>query len=217
MTQVWDVSLPASDKIVLLALADCANDEGKCWPGIKTLCAKTSKTERTVQASIKRLVEAGHLSRREIHGRGCKYLVHPRSNCAPAKPAPPQKTTKTPAKSAGKPSRTVNGCSNEQHTRKSDWPDIPDWISVEAWNGFIEMRRGKRKMPTSRAVASILKKLAEWRLAGHDPNSVLDTATENSWTTIYEPKREKEGQARGGSLRDIGDEVRGLLNYGYGN
>jgi hypothetical protein len=107
MSEVWDIDLPASDKIVLLALADNANDDGLCWPGMAHLVAKCSKGERTIQASIKRLVTLGHLTRQEILGKGCKYTVHPRRNCTPAKSSPPQKLTKTPAKSAGKPSRTT--------------------------------------------------------------------------------------------------------------
>lgn len=107
MTRVWDLDLPDSDKIVLLALADCANDEGHCWPSVASLVRKCSKSERTIQASIKRLVDEGLLARREVPGKGCNYTVLPRSGCAPAEPAPPQGTTGTPAAAADKPSVTV--------------------------------------------------------------------------------------------------------------
>lgn len=108
MSLVWKVDLPASEKLVLLALADCANDEGGCWPSMRTLVSKCSKSERTVQAAIKALVDAGHLTRDERLGKGCFYTVHPRENCTPAKTAPPQKLPQTPAESADKPSRTIN-------------------------------------------------------------------------------------------------------------
>lgn len=65
MTAAWAVNLPAGEKLVLLALADCANDEGACWPGIKSLCNKTGKSERSLQGAIKALCEEGHLSRLE--------------------------------------------------------------------------------------------------------------------------------------------------------
>lgn len=107
MSEVWQIDLPASDKLVLLALADCANDEGGCWPSMKTLVMKCSKGERTIQASIKSLVEAGHLSRAERLGKGCFYTVHPRRNCTPAETAPPQNLPETPAEFADKPSRTI--------------------------------------------------------------------------------------------------------------
>ncbi len=36
MTAVWNLDLPDSEKLALLALADCANDEGLCWPSMAT-------------------------------------------------------------------------------------------------------------------------------------------------------------------------------------
>lgn len=114
MSAVWELDLPDSDKLVLLALADCANDEGHCWPSVASLVRKCSKSERTIQGSIKRLVEWGHITRREVVGKGCNYTVHPnRSRITPAENAPrdncaPQRTTQTPAAAADKPSRTIN-------------------------------------------------------------------------------------------------------------
>ncbi|MBK6707558.1 MAG: helix-turn-helix domain-containing protein [Sphingomonadales bacterium] len=37
MTVVWELDLPDSEKLALLALADNANDEGYCWPSMATL------------------------------------------------------------------------------------------------------------------------------------------------------------------------------------
>lgn len=138
MTAVWEIDLPASDKLVLLALADCANDEGGCWPSMATLVKKCSKGERTVQASIKSLVDGGHITREERPGKGCFYTVHPRNNCAPAKSAPPQKLTKTPAKSADKPSRTTI-IKNTKRALPIDWkpepfgPDSKCKAIVDGW------------------------------------------------------------------------------------
>jgi hypothetical protein len=107
MTLVWQVDLPDSEKIVLLALADCANDEGGCWPSIATIARKCSKSERTVQSCIRSLESNGHLTRIEARGKGCNYTIHPRSRCTPAAAAPPQGLPLTPAAAAPKPSRTV--------------------------------------------------------------------------------------------------------------
>lgn len=103
MSEVWKLDLPDSQKIVLLALADCANDEGHCWPSMRTLAAKCTKGERTVQGVIKLLVEAGHVTRREVVGKGCNYSIHPRNNCAPAENAPRREQHETPAEIAGHP------------------------------------------------------------------------------------------------------------------
>lgn len=138
MSLVWSLDLPDSQKIVLLALADCANDEGHCWPSMASLSKKCSKGERTIQGVVKELVAAGHLTRKEVPGKGCNYYVHPRSDCAPVTPAEtaprsdcaPQGTTQTPAAAADKPSRTTN---KHTETRARLIPD--DWKPDEFGSG----------------------------------------------------------------------------------
>lgn len=125
MSLVWALELPDSQKIVLLALADSANDEGHCWPGMKSLTAKCSKSERTIQGVIKELVDAGHLTRREVPGKGCNYTVHPRNDCAPADTAPPQGLRQTPAAAAGKPSRTIKSNTQQARVISNDWKPEP--------------------------------------------------------------------------------------------
>jgi hypothetical protein len=137
MTAVWDIPLSDSEKIVLLALADCANDEGHCWPSMATLARKCSKSDRTVQAAIKSLVDAGHLTRREVPGKGCNYTVHPRSGFTPEAASPPKGATGTPEAASDKPSKNHHiGDSNEsprgrnagKHLLPKDWklPAIAD-------------------------------------------------------------------------------------------
>lgn len=90
MTTVWRMDLPCTDKMVLLALADAANDDGVTWIAVASrrrgdrldLTRKTSLSERAVQGAIRRLCEAGHLCRDEKPGRGVIYTVAP----APAAP-----------------------------------------------------------------------------------------------------------------------------------
>ena len=97
MTAVWRMDIPTTDKMVLLALADAANDDGVTWiavssrkPGTKLdLKKKTSLSERAIQGAIRRLTAAGHLQRTERLGKGVIYRVTPaadapRTSCAPA-------------------------------------------------------------------------------------------------------------------------------------
>ncbi len=198
MTMVWALDLPDSQKIVLLALADSANDDGHCWPSMASLKKKCSKSERTIQGVIKDLVEAGHLTRNEVLGRGCNYHVHPRSDCAPADSAPPQRLRDTPAAAADKPSRTViKGLADAKpkRARKPADPEVelPDWLPAEPWAAYLDMRKRKGASPSPHAIGLLIGKLERWRSQGHDPGSVLNNSTENNWTGIFEPRSERNG------------------------
>jgi Helix-turn-helix domain len=57
MTWAWAVALPPTSKLVLMALADIADDRGVCWPSHPTLAAKCSLTDRTVRRILVLLQE----------------------------------------------------------------------------------------------------------------------------------------------------------------
>jgi hypothetical protein len=56
---------PVSQKMVLLFLADLANHNGECSPGLKTICASTGMEKKTAKKAIQRLLDQGLLSSRE--------------------------------------------------------------------------------------------------------------------------------------------------------
>jgi hypothetical protein len=58
-TQVWNGSRHKSgDLLVLLALADHADDQGKAWPGIPLLARKARLSERHTRRCLNRLVSS---------------------------------------------------------------------------------------------------------------------------------------------------------------
>lgn len=62
MSHVWQHSAQkGSALLTLLAIADMANDDGECWPGVDRLAKKTRMTERNLQMTIRKLEEAGEL------------------------------------------------------------------------------------------------------------------------------------------------------------
>ena len=62
MSRVWEHSKQSGGaKLVLLALADFANDEGSCYPSIPTIARKANMCERNVQYIIRKLIKDGEL------------------------------------------------------------------------------------------------------------------------------------------------------------
>lgn len=79
MAEVWASSMPPRLKLVALALADHADDDGNCWPATAKLCAKTGQSERTVLSALREL-EAGHaLKRQKRPNQGTLYQLDPGS------------------------------------------------------------------------------------------------------------------------------------------
>lgn len=145
MAAVWELQLLPTDKLVLLALADCANDDGHCWPSIATIARKSGVSERSVQRAIRKAEEAKLIHRQEVIGKGCKYRIDPRHGVTPDRVSPPTPSHPTPDTVSPKPSRTI------KNPVGSSEPTTPNGVSVqqlqEAWNtvpaqrGAVECRR----------------------------------------------------------------------------
>lgn len=160
MSAVWAIALPDSEKLVMLALADWSDDAGYCWPSVAKLAAKCSKSERTIQGALRSLESKGHLTRDQRPGYGCKYTVHPRSDCTPAAIAPPQPLPLTPAAVAPNTSRhttTLEAKASKANGRTSDfdafWEAYPRKVgklaALTAWK--------RLKPPLAECVAAIAR------------------------------------------------------------
>ena len=116
---VWKYSKAKDHQLlVLLTLADMANDEGVCWPSIRTICQRCRISERSAQVAVK--IAAGNGEIIILPQSGPHSVnVYQFTAFAPAKSAPPQNlhpaslgkigvqnTTKPPAKSAPKSSES---------------------------------------------------------------------------------------------------------------
>ena len=53
MHWAWSQVLPPAPKLILMALADNADDGGYCWPRVKKIAERCSVSERTVQRTLK--------------------------------------------------------------------------------------------------------------------------------------------------------------------
>lgn len=77
MTEVWKVHIQAPRKMVLLALADNANDEGTdCFPSIATIVEKCSMSARAVYGHLAALEQSSIIRRLERPGRSSNYILN---------------------------------------------------------------------------------------------------------------------------------------------
>lgn len=83
MSWVWE-SGPSdgTDTLVLLALADFADDAGRCYPSMRTIAQKARMTERGAQKVIRRLEADGWVAISTGNGRhGCnQYRIGPKKD-----------------------------------------------------------------------------------------------------------------------------------------
>ena len=76
MAAAWQTETAThTEKLVLLALADNANDSGECWPSISTIAKKCSLSRQGVLNQINRLESSKLVKSARVNGRVNRYTV----------------------------------------------------------------------------------------------------------------------------------------------
>lgn len=75
----WLVSLPAPTKLLLIALADRADDGGKSWPSREMLCAQTGLSPASVSQHVQALIANGLLTQQRRRQRSAEYALDERA------------------------------------------------------------------------------------------------------------------------------------------
>jgi uncharacterized protein YdaU (DUF1376 family) len=102
---------------------------------------------------------------------------------------------KTQTKPTANPSQTQNN-PNQQPTTNNHKPNknativavVPDWIPLETWEAFIQMRKRIGKPPTDYALKLIIAKLDRFRSNGQDVKQVLEKSITSGWQDVFEIK-----------------------------
>lgn len=215
MSACWPLQgMSAAQKAVLISLADQANDDGYCWPSVKTISTRTCLSERAVQGAIKWLVGSGIVRSNERSGSSTVYQLTPAAYAPPqemhpaayAPPqqmrpaadaptpaadagAPPQQLHPTPAAAAPKPSTNHQLNRKEPNTKRVAAPGfvVPDWINRAHWDAWHSCP--KRKKATDEQKQMAVDKLDAWRREGVDHAAALENAAIAGWQGLFKPEQ----------------------------
>ena len=72
MAWAWKQPIPSHRKLVLLAIADHADDQGICWPSQNGIARKCGMSRVSVWRNVRDLVSSGHIKSEPRTARGLK-------------------------------------------------------------------------------------------------------------------------------------------------
>lgn len=77
---------------------------------------------------------------------------------------------------------------NHNHNQKEQKQGAfapPDWVPLEPWNAYVEMRRTIKRPMTKWAAVLAVRTLDTLKAQGHDPSAVLNQSIFNSWQGLF--------------------------------
>lgn len=123
----WALNLKverSTAKFVLVAMANCANNDMTCWPSVQYLSDATCQDRKTVLENIKRLKEAGYITDTTIRkGRTGQVIVYQLKN--------PENGTVKEIKETQKRNSTENGTVPKTDTNSTVFPEEQSRFSAE--------------------------------------------------------------------------------------
>ena len=203
----WQQAVTRStDKLVLLSLADRANEAHQCYPSILRLAADTGCNRKTVMEAIRRLEESGLIEASKAWGKGTVYQLvgvadrHEKQSQKRDQSqdrdqsqkrdgtgtkngtGPVPKTGHEPIKNL---SRTQKHKSRGEKPKALDWSAIPESARGEPLDDWIEHRkRIKSPITTQTAVTRLAHELQECEQMGIPASEAIGEAIDAGWRGI---------------------------------
>jgi hypothetical protein len=167
MTQVWESNVgPATKRLVLLALADSANDEGVCWPSVATIARKAGASKRRTEEVLAELAAERIVAKQARFNDSNIYTLNladlprdtgentPRENRTPREDVggPPAKSAHTPRENA-RPNRKRT----QKEPTTADAPASVPALPLPGVDDELARRRAEQpKPPTLNQLANRL-------------------------------------------------------------
>lgn len=215
MNDAWDMpGLNSSEKIVLLAIADWANDDGFAYPSYNILSKKTGMALTTLSKCLKVLSGVGILkvtSHGEI-GTGKKvntYAITSRVQLPITsdlllieKIKELRKESARPITSSLLQRKLAASCTitsslqdetpfNTPLKQPSVLKDkvkkgfvLPEWVDKEIWGQWMVVRKAKKQVATEIAFNGLIDELLVCQKSGYEPSYVMTVAVKNSWAGL---------------------------------
>lgn len=187
-------------KLVLIKLADNANDEGVCFPSYKNIADHCEMSKRSVMSHIKRLESDGFLSKSARKTSvGNSSNVYKLSIRGGENSSPPSENSSPPPSENFSP-RTCHSFEpvkepKEKSTKKEFSVDDdlslkklaafkPENVLHDLWLAFIKTRKKRKATQTARAINGQLRELALCEKSGMSATLAIERYLEESWRAL---------------------------------
>ncbi|EKB01237.1 helix-turn-helix domain-containing protein [Proteus mirabilis] len=194
----WNLDLKAPQKILILSLADRADEYHCCYPSIQRLVKDTGLDKKTIGKWINLMIEDGLISdtgeRKGPTKRVRVLRLNIETECTQKRDdtksgnVPKNGSLNVPKNGSQNQSLETN---NEPKKKGFDAKkeSIPDWLDREIWFNWIDYRNEiKKPFKTKKTFELQVKFLLECLEEGYSPEEIINQSIANGWQGLFKPK-----------------------------
>lgn len=206
----YDTAIPANAKLLYAELSSLTNEKGYCFASNAYFAANFSMTDTSVRRLLKALADRGFIRIDVVRDKKTNQVKERKIYVGlnPAASAPPSAQNCAEGSAQKSAEGSAQNCSalimynNKNNNNKP--PIVPQAVEkqfavyagdnkqmLEALMGFAENRAAiKKPIKSERSASLLLGKLDRIGKDTEERISMLNTATERNWQTVYAPKDE---------------------------
>ncbi|HGM9782527.1 TPA: helix-turn-helix domain-containing protein [Proteus mirabilis] len=202
----WSLDLKAPQKILILSLADRADEYHCCYPSIQRLVKDTGLDKKTISKWINLMIEDGLISDTGERKGPTKRVRVLRLNIDAEYTQKRDDTEKGNVPKNGSLNVPKNGSLNvpkngsqNQSLETNNEPkkkgfdakkeSIPDWLDREIWFNWIDYRNEiKKPLKTKKTFELQVKFLLQCLEEGYSPEEIINQSITNGWQGLFKPK-----------------------------
>ncbi|WP_262381276.1 helix-turn-helix domain-containing protein [Proteus mirabilis] len=202
----WSLDLKAPQKILILSLADRADEYHCCYPSIQRLVKDTGLDKKTIGKWINLMIEDGLISdtgerkgptkrvrvlRLNIELECTQKRDDTKSGNVPKNGSlnvPKNGSLNVPKNGSQNQSLETNNEPKKKGFDAKKEP-IPDWLDREIWFNWIDYRNEiKKPFKTKKTFELQVKFLLECLEEGYSPEEIINQSIANGWQGLFKPK-----------------------------
>ncbi|APG50281.1 helix-turn-helix domain-containing protein [Providencia stuartii] len=202
----WSLDLKAPQKILILSLADRADEYHCCYPSIQRLVKDTGLDKKTISKWINLMIEDGLISDTGERKGPTKRVRVLRLNIDAEYTQKRDDTEKGNIPKNGSLNAPKNGSLNvpkngsqnqsletNNESKKKGFDakkeSIPDWLDREIWFNWIDYRNEiKKPLKTKKTFELQVKFLLQCLEEGYSPEEIINQSITNGWQGLFKPK-----------------------------
>ncbi|HGN0014067.1 TPA: helix-turn-helix domain-containing protein [Proteus mirabilis] len=194
----WSLDLKAPQKILILSLADRADEYHCCYPSIQRLVKDTGLDKKTIGKWINLMIEDGLISdtgerkgptkRVRVLRLNIEFECTQKRDDTKSGNVPKNGSLNVPKNGSQNQSLETN---NEPKKKGFDAKkeSIPDWLDREIWFNWIDYRNEiKKPFKTKKTFELQVKFLLECLEEGYSPEEIINQSIANGWQGLFKPK-----------------------------
>jgi biotin operon repressor len=204
--------MKANHKLVLLSLANYANDDNRCWPSYNTIADETGLSRSSIIRASNELKKNGYieiLHRNNTNGSNTSnvFLLKIQLTVEQVKPNDvvshrhhhsvtqtppsvrerlPQCHTDTTLVSERHPNLTIE---SKKEPNNKIIREYPSCVEKDVWDEFMRVRKKRKAVDSDFAYNRLLLKAEKFHSLGYNVNELITDAIVGGWKDFYEPKQ----------------------------